>query len=244
MAIYAANWKMNILPSKVQELVTGILGHNSSDSDQIILCPPSVYLQESVKLTRHSHIAIGAQNTYFEVSGAYTGEVSAQMVAELGASYVIVGHSERRQLFGDTDEMINKKISASLDASLTPILCIGETLDQRESEDFYSILDAQIVSAISGYETDLANSDFLIAYEPVWAIGTGKVASPEQAQDVHAFIRSKLQSMFKDKQIPILYGGSVKPTNAGELLEQKDIDGFLVGGASLSVDDFTAIMSA
>ena len=244
MAIYAANWKMNILPSQVHELVNGVSDYSVSDTDQVILCPPAVYLQQAVTITQDSHVNIGAQNTYFEESGAYTGEISAQMVSELGASHVIVGHSERRQLFGDTDATINKKMDAALAASLVPILCIGETLEQRESDDFYSILDAQIVSAVSGLETSLATANFLIAYEPVWAIGTGKVATPEQAQDVHAFIRSKLQTIFSDKQIPILYGGSVKPNNAGELLSQHDIDGFLVGGASLSVDDFTAIMAA
>ncbi len=244
MAIYAANWKMNILPSQVQELVTGIVDHKLSDSDQVILCPPSVYLQEAVNLTSQSQVVIGAQNTYFEVSGAYTGEISAKMVAELGATYVIVGHSERRQLFGDNDQIINKKVLATLEASLSPIICIGETLEQRESGDFYTVLESQIVSAVSGHETVLSAADFLIAYEPVWAIGTGKVASPEQAQDVHAFIRSRLESIFNEKKISILYGGSVKPSNAGELLLQQDIDGFLVGGASLSVADFTAIMSA
>lgn len=244
MAVFAANWKMNVSPEEVEGLVKPIVDFANGRSDTVILCPPSIYLERLNTLLSGSTLHFGAQNCYFETSGAFTGEISPVMLKALGATYVILGHSERRQIFGETDALIAKKVTAALDNGLKPIICVGETLEQREAGQAFSVVESQISVAVAGNETALKSSGFMIAYEPVWAIGTGKVASPEQAQEVHAGITAQCQALFGDVYVPLLYGGSVKPGNASELLAQADIDGFLVGGASLSADDFNSIIAA
>ncbi len=244
MAVFAANWKMNVRPSEVEELVTSIVSFCEGRSDTVILCPPAVYLERLLSLTQGSSVHVGVQNCYFETSGAFTGEISPVMVKELGCTHMILGHSERRQLFMETDDQVNQKVELVAEQGLNPIICVGETLEQREAGQAFSVVEAQVLAAVSGNEDELKDRAFMIAYEPVWAIGTGKVASPEQAEEVHAKIRVQCHALFGDKEIPLLYGGSVKPDNAAELLAQPNIDGFLVGGASLSATDFNAIISA
>ena len=209
-------------------------------------CPPFVYLLPVAEALSGSNVALGAQNMYFEAKGAFTGEISAQMLMDVGCRYAIVGHSERRQYFGETDETVNKRLLAALDAGLTPIVCIGETLAQRDADETEAVVTRQIQQGLDGLTSEQASS-LVIAYEPVWAIGTGRTATAGQAQEVHTFIRQRLADKFGPDpagQVRIQYGGSVKPGNAAELLSQPDIDGALVGGASLQADSFGAIMRA
>lgn len=211
---------------------------------EIVICPPFPSLAAAAETTRGANIAIGAQNLYWERDGAYTGEVSAPMIAAVGASHVIIGHSERRQYFGETDERVNKKIFAALGASLTPILCVGETLEQRESEATEAVLSEQFAGGTTGL-TRAQFSRIIVAYEPVWAIGTGRTATPDTAAEAHRFLREQAAARFGAEcaeALRVLYGGSVKPANVKALMERDDIDGGLVGGASLEPESFAAIV--
>lgn len=243
--VIAGNWKLNNdlngTIALISGIKSGIAGKNFSA--KLIVCPPFTSLETANELLKGSGIGLGAQNMYFEESGAYTGEISASMLKSVGCEYVILGHSERRTIFGESDEVINKKVKKALAAGLKPIFCIGETLEERESGVTFDVVKRQVVNGLAGI-TETEMDTVIIAYEPVWAIGTGKVATPEQAQEVHAFIRAELVKLFganvAEKTI-IQYGGSVKPENAGELLGQPDIDGALVGGACLKADSFVGI---
>ena len=244
--IIAGNWKMNKTPSETKafaEQFKAILP--KTKWCDIVVCAPTVDLSAAVRAFKDSRIAVGAENVYFEKSGAYTGEISADMLADLGVRYVIVGHSERRALFGETDEIVNKKVLAALEAGLNPIICVGESLAQREMGVTMELIALQVKSALAGVSAEQMRR-CVIAYEPVWAIGTGKTATPEIAQSVHALIRTRLVEVSPKggASTPILYGGSVKPENAHELFAQPDIDGALVGGAALKASSFLVIANA
>jgi len=236
---------MNNLTSDSASLVNQLRQSLSDVKDrEVIVFPPYTSLDIVIKSAGNSNISVGAQNLYFEEKGAFTGEVSPAMVKDVGCSHVLIGHSERRQYFGEADQTVNKKIFAALKAGLLPIVCIGETLEERESNKTFDVIGKQIKEGLAGLSKDQMLK-LVIAYEPVWAIGTGKTATPDQAQEVHAFIRKELGKMF-DKDVAdktrILYGGSVKPENVKDLMAQKDIDGGLVGGASLKADSFTKLV--
>jgi triosephosphate isomerase len=244
--IIAGNWKMNGNIAQTKSLLEGLLaGKWDAGRCQVVVCPPYTALSTAGKLLHGSQIALGAQDMSEHASGAYTAEISADMLLTVGVTYVILGHSERRQYHLETDKLVNAKAKVALEAGLTPIICVGETLEQREAGRAHEVVGAQINGTLSEFSADLMKRS-VIAYEPVWAIGTGKTATPEIAQDVHRFIRQKVAELDADAaaMIPILYGGSVKPANAAELLSQPDIDGALVGGASLKADDFLAIINA
>ncbi len=244
--LVAGNWKMNGSRTSIQALIEGIIsGATDLEGADIVVCPPFVFLSEVVQALAHSRIAVGAQNVAIPEQGAFTGEVSASMLKDVGCEYVIIGHSERRALYGESDEIIAEKFASALALGLTPILCVGESLEEREAGTTENVVERQLASIIQ-YNGIAAFSNAVIAYEPVWAIGTGKTATPHQAQEVHAFIRQLLniQNASIAAKIRILYGGSMKSANATELLAQGDIDGGLIGGASLSRDDFIAICSA
>ena len=244
--IIAGNWKMNKTQAEARDLVTDLLREiGRFDGAEIVLCPPFTALSAvSELLNSVSNIRLGAQNMHEAASGAYTGEISAAMLRELYVRYVIIGHSERRQYFHEDNATVNRKTKAALAAELRPIVCIGETLPERESDQWRKVLETQIVEGFAGFgEKEMA--DIVIAYEPVWAIGTGKTASPAQAEEAHQHIRKVLGATFNTgtaERIRIQYGGSVKPENAKELLSMPDIDGALVGGASLDARGFTAII--
>ncbi|MHB1685988.1 MAG: triose-phosphate isomerase [Ignavibacteriaceae bacterium] len=246
--VIAGNWKMNNDLTESQNLISKLIEGIGSEkiNCDVIICPPFTSLSLSASLIKGSMIKLGAQNMYFEESGAFTGEVSASMLKSVGCEFVILGHSERRTIFGETDAIINKKIKKALSSGLKPIFCVGETLQERESGVTNSIIKRQVNEGLK----DLTEKDLetiIIAYEPVWAIGTGRTATPEQAQEVHNFIRSLISDKFSTasaEKMVIQYGGSVKPDNAKELLSQKDIDGALVGGACLKADSFIGIIKA
>jgi triosephosphate isomerase len=227
--LIAGNWKMYKGPAETAEFCLGLREQELEGVD-IVVCPPYVSLAVAVQLLAGTEIAVAAQNVHWEDEGAFTGEVSARMLREVGVYGTIVGHSERRQYFGESDETVAKRVHTALDAGLFVIACIGETEDERERGETEAVLRRQL----SVLEQD---DNLVVAYEPVWAIGTGKTATPATAQEAHAFIKSQLD-------VPILYGGSVKPDNAAELLAQADVDGALVGGASLDLESFTAICRA
>lgn len=215
---------------------------------RVAICPPTINLSlvHDVLTGHQTPVKLGAQNVHFEDSGAFTGEVSASMLKSVGCAYAIIGHSERRQYFGETDQSVNKKTKKALEKRLIPIVCVGETLEEREAGREEAVVGVQVREALAGIEIDNADQ-LVLAYEPVWAIGTGRTASPEQAQDVHAFIRGLLVAQFGDEKgrnIHILYGGSMKPGNAAELLGKQDVDGGLIGGASLKAADFAGIVEA
>ena len=244
--IIAGNWKMNKTQAEARILVEDLLrdiGH--FDAAEIVLCPPFTALAAvSELLNSVSNIRLGAQNMHEAASGAYTGEISAGMLRELYVRYVIIGHSERRQYFHETNATVNRKTKAALAAELRPIVCVGETLPERESEKWKKVLETQLVEGFAGFG-DKELADIIIAYEPIWAIGTGKTASPAQAEEAHQFIRKVIADKFSKaaaEKIRIQYGGSVKAENAKELLSKPDIDGALVGGASLDARGFTAII--
>lgn len=244
--LIAGNWKMNGTKASAQALLSGVVtGAASISKAEIVVCPPFPFLSLSEQLLTSSSVQLGAQTVSTESSGAYTGEVSASMLAEFGCRYVIIGHSERREYYGETDEIVAKKLSACLAQGLTPILCVGESLQQREQNQTESVIAGQIDGIVSRIGIDAFNQ-IEIAYEPIWAIGTGMTATPEQAQAVHAFIRQRIakDSQVIAEKIRILYGGSMKAANAHDLLSQPDIDGGLIGGASLVADDFLAICQA
>ncbi len=244
--IIAGNWKMHKTVPETQSLIKELLeGESRTDKADVVVCPPFVSLDAAHKLLDGTHIALGAQNMSEHEQGAYTGEVSARMLLTVGATYVILGHSERRQYHAETDQLVNHKARRALEEGLTPIICIGETLEQREKGRTETVIDVQVDGTLSGFGADDLKK-IVIAYEPVWAIGTGKNATPEQAQEVHRFVRDKIAKIDKASAelMPILYGGSMKPGNAKGLLSQPDIDGGLIGGASLKADDFIGIIQA
>ncbi len=245
--IIAGNWKMNKTVSEAEALSAAIKRELDTEAKvDVVLCPPFTAISAVSQAVSGTQIAVGAQNMHFEPSGAYTGEISAQMLREQYCRYVILGHSERRQYFGETDAGVNKKTVAALAAGLKPIVCVGETLEEREAGKIEEVITTQINGSLAGIsEADLKN--VVVAYEPVWAIGTGKTASPEQAQDVHAMIRGLIASLCSQSAadaVRIQYGGSMKPDNAAELLSKPDIDGGLIGGAALDALSFIAIVKA
>jgi triosephosphate isomerase len=212
----------------------------------VAVCPPFVYLQQVCNTLQTSHIALGSQDIYFEQKGAFTGEISAAMLKDVGCTYAICGHSERRHVIGETDELINKKVHAAISGGLLPILCVGELLEERKANKTAEVVTRHMKKGLAGLGAEKMSA-VTIAYEPVWAIGTGLTATPQQAQEVHALIRKLVAEMYDRKiadAIRIQYGGSVKPDNAAELMSQEDVDGLLVGGASLKADDFVAIVKA
>jgi triosephosphate isomerase len=239
--LVVGNWKMHGSGSGTAELVSGIVSRMVSASAEVAVCPPAVYIPLAVRGAEGSALGIGGQNCSEHAEGAYTGEVSAAMLADAGCRWVILGHSERRQYFGETDELVAARARAARTAGLRPILCVGETLEQREQGEAVAVVTRQLSALLAGLE-----STDVIAYEPVWAIGTGRTATPDQAQEMHACIRGYLREHVSDaaEKIRLLYGGSVKADNASRLFEENDIDGALVGGASLKVDEFSAIIAA
>ena len=244
--VIAGNWKMNNDLKESEKLIVELknLLQNEKPNCDVIVCPPFTSLSEASKLVSGSSIKLGAQNMHFEENGAFTGEISASMLKSVGCEYVILGHSERRHIFGESDEVINKKIKKALAAGLKPIFCIGELLEERENGTTNDVVKRQVLKGLDGISADDMKK-IIVAYEPVWAIGTGKTASPAQAQEVHEFIRDLIEidySLEVANDLVIQYGGSVKPDNAKELLSQKDIDGALVGGACLKADSFLGII--
>jgi triosephosphate isomerase len=247
--IVAGNWKMNLDRVKARELTAAVAGRRGEAAKvEIVLCPPAPYI-DTVAATlagAESDVGLGAQNMHDKASGAFTGEVAAPMLVDMGCRYVILGHSERRTLFGETDAAVNAKTKAALAAGLVPIVCVGETLEEREAGRTAAVVTTQVEGSLAGL-SPAELEKVVVAYEPVWAIGTGKVATPEQAQEVHALIRGllgKLAAPAVAARVRIQYGGSVKPDNAADLARQPDIDGALVGGASLKADDFLGIARA
>ena len=241
----AGNWKMNLSKQQASDLAAAIAASIGAGTNvDVAVCPPFVYLDAVRAALAHSAVQLGGQNLNANESGAFTGEVSGPMLRDLGCELVIVGHSERRQLFGECDQLVNTKVKAGLKHGLHVILCVGETLEQRESGDTNQIVADQVLGSLADITTDQM-SNVTLAYEPIWAIGTGKVATPQQAEEVHSHLRQILVQQFGDEvaqQTRIQYGGSVKPDNAEELLAQPNIDGALVGGASLEVGSFTGII--
>jgi triosephosphate isomerase len=241
--LVAGNWKMNGSLDSIRKLVEGIKGGvGTVTTAELAVCPPYVYIPQVAALLEGTAITLGAQDVNDQESGAHTGEVAAGMLRDVGCKYAIVGHSERRSIYGESDEFTARKFAAARRTGLVPILCVGELLDEREQGITEQVVARQL-DAVIDREGIAAIGEAVIAYEPVWAIGTGKTASPEQAQEVHAFIRDKLAGLDGDvaERVQILYGGSVKGSNAAELFAMADIDGGLIGGASLAADDFLAI---
>ena len=233
--VIAGNWKMNMTPSEAVKLANNLKGNVANDNVDVIFCVPAIDIVPVVEAVKGTNIKIGAENMYIEEKGAYTGEISANMLVDAGVSHVIIGHSERRQLFNESDEFLNKKIKKAIEHKLIPIVCCGETLEQREEGITLTFIKDQIKAAYEGISSEDALNT-IIAYEPIWAIGTGKVATTEQAEEVCASIRKNLEEIYDAKtaeKIRILYGGSVNASNAAELFAQNNIDGGLVGGASL-----------
>jgi triosephosphate isomerase len=241
----AANWKMSKTVAEAEAFLDDFLpGAPGSDGPEVVICPSFLALRRAAERCSGSAVRIAAQNMHDQESGAFTGEVSAPMLQEAGVEAVVLGHSERRQLFGETDEALARKVPAALAAGLEPILCVGETEEARDAEQTDAVLEHQIAADLAAVE-DAEMSRLVVAYEPIWAIGTGRTATPDQAQEAIAFIRDMLRARGADADlVRILYGGSVKPGNAAELMAQADIDGALVGGASLDPQDFAAIVSA
>ena len=240
--IIAGNWKMNMLPNEAISFIEEIEPLVKDTNNEVIICVPFTDFFYANNMAQGTNIQVGVQNMHYEDKGAYTGEISAPMLKSVNCKYVIVGHSERRQYFNETDETVNKKIKKALEYELTPIVCVGETLEEKEAGKTIEIITSQIEKGL----VDLTASDLdkiVIAYEPIWAIGTGKTATSEDAQNAIQAIREKIKSLFNTDDVSILYGGSVKGSNAKELFEMKDIDGGLVGGASLEVKSFAEIVN-
>ena len=243
--VIAGNWKMNMLPNEALAFIETIIPMVKNTENEVILCVPYTDLFYSLLAAQNTNIKIGAQNMHFEENGAYTGEVSAQMLKCIGVEYVIIGHSERRQYFAETDEIVNKKIKTALKHELIPIVCVGETLEQRESGKTQEIITNQTRLALEGLNTDDVKK-VIIAYEPIWAIGTGKTATSDDANNSIKNIRNEIAKLYGNdiaEEIIIQYGGSVKSSNAKELFNTSDIDGGLVGGASLKPDEFAKIVN-
>lgn len=247
--IVAGNWKMNKNFSEAESLlfdIADLLSESRPDNVEVVVCPPALYLELASDIAQQNYFYSGAQNISHYEPGAYTGEISAEMVKSAGAKYVILGHSERRTFFGENDEIIALKVQKALLNSLVPIYCCGEVLAEREENRHFEVVSAQVNKAIC-HLADHEIRQVVIAYEPVWAIGTGKTASPEQAQEMHAYIRSLLTGHYGEdtgNSISILYGGSCNPGNAPDLFAQPDVDGGLIGGASLKADDFVKIVNS
>ena len=245
----AGNWKMNTDSHSAVELAKGVADGSlgvAGEKIDVAVVPPFVYLSAVVKAVASTRVAVGAQDVYFEQKGAYTGEISATMLKDIGCTYAICGHSERRHVIGETDELVNKKVTAAINGGLLPILCVGELLEQRKADKTAEVVTEQIKKGLTGLSAEKVSA-VTIAYEPVWAIGTGLTATTQQAQEVHLLIRKLISEMYDEQlaqEMRIQYGGSAKPENAAELLAQPDVDGLLVGGASLKVDDFVAIIKA
>jgi triosephosphate isomerase (TIM) len=245
LVMFAANWKMNKTVEESERFLAEFLPSIPDSGAEVVICPPFLSLKAAVEHCAQSRARVAAQNMHQEAEGAFTGEVSAPMLVELGVEGVILGHSERRQYFGETDEALARKVPAALRAGLEPILCVGESEAQRDSDETDPVLTRQIEADLADVPDD-SLADVVIAYEPIWAIGTGKTATTAQAQDAIALIRGLIEARSADAAaaIRILYGGSVKPDNAEELVSQPDVDGALVGGASLDPEDFAAIVAA
>jgi len=245
--VIAGNWKMNKTLSEANQFVEEAASKvPNNDKVDAIVCAPFPFLASLVEKAKGSSVKIGAQNMHFEDSGAFTGEVSPVMLKDIGVSHVVIGHSERRELFAETDEIVNEKTHAAFNHGLTPIVCCGETLEQREANETMNHVENQIKEALKGL-SDKQIADTIIAYEPIWAIGTGKTATSEEANEVCTHIRNVIKTMTSEEtaeQVVIQYGGSVKPANIDELLAQSDIDGALVGGASLEADSFLQLVEA
>lgn len=243
--LIAANWKMYKTPTQTREFFSAFLPMVADHSrDEIVVCPPFVDLHAAVEAAKGSAVAIGGQNVYWKEEGAFTGEISSAMLLASGCTHVIIGHSERRQYFGETDDTVNMKLKAALEAGLVPIVCVGEVLEEREANLTEDVLRRQCLRAFHAISAKKAGK-LVVAYEPVWAIGTGKTATPQMAADAHELIRNEAAKAFGDEfasALRILYGGSVKPDNAKALMSEEQIDGALVGGASLDPKSFTAIV--
>ena len=243
--VIAGNWKMNMLPNEAMEMITQLAPLVKGSENEVVLCVPYTDLFYSLLAAQETNIKIGAQNMHFEEKGAYTGEISGKMLKSIGVEYVIIGHSERRQYFAETDEIVNKKIKAAFLNGLKPIVCVGETLEQREAGQAFEIIRSQTQKALDGL-TEEQVENTIIAYEPIWAIGTGKTATSEDANEACKKIREKIKEIYGQnvaKRVIIQYGGSMKPENAKELLEMSDIDGGLIGGASLKAETFEKIVN-
>ncbi len=243
--IIAGNWKMNKTASEGVALVKALKGLVADvDNVEIVVCPPFTSIEAVAKELKGSNIKVGAQNVHWKENGAYTGEISCAMLKEIGIDYVIIGHSERRQYFGETDETVNLRVKAALAAGFKVMVCVGETLEEREGAKTNDVLSTQLGGGLAGLTAaDMEN--VVIAYEPVWAIGTGKTATPDMAEETHAFIRQTVAKLFNEEvaaNVRIQYGGSMKPENAAELVAQADIDGGLIGGAALKADSFAALV--
>ncbi|WP_415883306.1 triose-phosphate isomerase [Neptuniibacter sp. QD29_5] len=244
-ALVAGNWKMNGNSASINTLMEGLNAELKSNAVDVLVCPPSIYLSQVQALTADSVIALGAQNVSEQNNGAFTGEISLEMLKDLSCEYVILGHSERRSLYAESDELVADKFKATVAVGLKPILCVGETLEEREEGNTLAVVERQIKAVVNAAGIEQFK-DAVIAYEPVWAIGTGKTATPEQAQEVHAAIRNMIAECDAElaSKMRILYGGSVNAANAAELFANEDVDGGLVGGASLKANDFIAICQA
>lgn len=245
--IVAGNWKMNKTSDEAEALVKGVISAVSGvDGVDVVVCPPYTSLERISGVLAGSPVALGAQNMHWEANGAFTGEVSGSMLLTCGCKYVILGHSERRQYFGETDKSVNKRLKTALRVGLKPIVCVGETLEERKSEVTTQVVRKQVTGGLEGILANEAK-DLVLAYEPVWAIGTGLTASPDQAEAVHGMIRQVLADLYDEtvaQSVRIQYGGSVKPDNAVDLFGQPNIDGGLIGGAALDADSFAAIVKA
>lgn len=243
--IIAGNWKMNKTIAEAKQLIGEIKNEEMNESVEAVLCVPYLSIEKAKELTKDTNIKIGAQNMHWEENGAFTGEISPTMLKELQVDYVIIGHSERRQYFNETDETVNKKVHSAIDHGILPIICVGETLEQREDNIHISLVADQVKAAFNS----ISNEDAIktvVAYEPIWAIGTGKTASSEQAEEMCALIRNTIDELYGKvtaESIRIQYGGSVKPGNVSELMSMKNIDGALVGGASLKSSDFVKLIN-
>ena len=244
-AIIAGNWKMNMCPDEAMELVTELIPLVKDAPCEVVVCPPYIDLLAVGKLIQGTNIQLGAQSVHWAPKGAFTGEISADMLAFLGVKYAIVGHSERRQFFGETDETVNKRAAAALAAGITPIICVGESLQQREKGVTDAIVSKQTTAALAGFSAENVQKS-VIAYEPIWAIGTGKTATAEDANATIAVIRKAVTCIYGDKvaeALRIQYGGSMNPKNAAELMAMPEIDGGLIGGASLKAEDFAKVVN-
>ncbi len=243
--VIAGNWKMNKLPNETIDFIDRLIPKIKDTENEVVLCVPYTDLFYAILTAQNTNIKIGAQNMHFEEKGAYTGEVSGQMLKAINVDYVIIGHSERRQYFGETDETVNKKVKSAFANGLKPIVCVGESLEQRENGEEKEIVTSQTRLALNGLNNEQVQN-VIIAYEPIWAIGTGKTATSEDANNMCKIIRAEIEKIYGQniaQRVIIQYGGSVKPQNAKELFETSDIDGALIGGASLKVEDFEQIVN-
>lgn len=246
--VVAGNWKMYKDKSETIELISGLKEKLSkfNSNVEVIVCPPFTSIEIAKELLKGSVIHLGAQNMHFEDEGAFTGEISAKMLKSFGVEYVILGHSERRAIFGEDDKMINKKVLKAVSVGLKPIFCIGETLEERENNKTFDVVARQLIEGLSSISNEHLN-EIIVAYEPVWAIGTGKTATPSQAEEVHKYLRKLIEEKFEGsfaESMQIVYGGSVKPDNAKELFSQSNIDGGLIGGACLKADSFYDVINS